>query len=88
MRSAHPQTSFAALGPKARELMNDHAVDCHLGECSPLGRLYEEGAWILLLGVGYATCSAFHLAEYRYTPNPPTRRLPLRDQYGRPGSLA
>jgi len=73
-RSAHPQSSFAALGPMAQKLTDGHPVDCHLGESSPLARLYEVGAWVLLLGVGYASCSAFHLAEYRYVPNPPTRR--------------
>jgi len=74
VRSAHPQSSFAALGPMARKLMDGHEIDCHLGESSPLARLYEIGAWILLLGVGYRACSAFHLAEYRYVANPPMRR--------------
>jgi aminoglycoside 3-N-acetyltransferase len=74
VRSAHPQTSFAALGPHAEELMRGHAPDCHLGEASPLARLYEAGAAILMLGTGYATCTAFHLAEYRYVPDPPMRR--------------
>ena len=32
------------------------------------------GASILLLGVGYEACTAFHLAEYRYTPVPPKRK--------------
>lgn len=73
-RSAHPQSSFAALGPMARKLTDGHAMSCHLGESSPLARLYELGAWILLLGVDYPVCSAFHLAEYRYVPHPPTRR--------------
>jgi len=74
VRSAHPQSSFAALGPMARKLADGHALDCHLGESSPLARLYEIGAWILMIGVGYSVCSAFHLAEYRYVANPPTRR--------------
>jgi aminoglycoside 3-N-acetyltransferase len=73
VRSAHPQSSFAAVGPMARKLMDGHAIDCHLGESSPLARLYEVGAWILLLGVGYPACAAFHLAEYRYVDNPPMR---------------
>jgi aminoglycoside 3-N-acetyltransferase len=73
VRSAHPQTSFAAVGPLADQLMRGHAPDCHLGEESPLARLAEVNAHILLLGVGYASCTAFHLAEYRYHPNPPTR---------------
>lgn len=73
IRSCHPQSSFAAIGPMAHEMTGGHAPDCHLGESSPLARLYETGAWILLLGVGYDACSAFHLAEYRYTPDPPRR---------------
>jgi aminoglycoside 3-N-acetyltransferase len=73
IRSAHPQSSFAAVGPMAHKLMDGHAINCHLGEYSPLARLYEADASILLLGVGYRVCSAFHLAEYRYTVNPPMR---------------
>lgn len=73
IRSAHPQSSFAALGPRARWLMKNHKINCHLGEQSPLGKLYAAGAWVLLLGVGYATCTALHLAEYRYLPSPPLR---------------
>ena len=73
IRSAHPQTSFAALGPGAHWLMDGHALDCHLGEASPLGRLYEADARILLLGVGYEACTALHLAEYRYRQDPPRR---------------
>ncbi|MFJ6147174.1 aminoglycoside N(3)-acetyltransferase [Streptomyces anulatus] len=71
-RSAHPQTSFAALGPDAARLLAGHRADCHLGEDSPLARLYEADARILLLGTGYATCTAFHLGEYRM-PGPPRR---------------
>lgn len=71
VRSQHPQTSFAALGPRAEVLMTGHRLDCHLGESSPLGRLYEAGAWVLLMGVGYEACTCFHLAEYRYVPLPP-----------------
>jgi aminoglycoside 3-N-acetyltransferase len=73
VRSAHPQTSFAALGPLAEKIVSGHAPDCHLGEASPLAQLYELDAWILLLGVGYQACTALHLAEYRYTANPPRR---------------
>ena len=32
VRSAHPQSSFAAIGPEAENLMADHQLDCHLGE--------------------------------------------------------
>jgi aminoglycoside 3-N-acetyltransferase len=64
-RSAHRQASFAALGPAAAAIASGHDPECHLGEGSPLRWLYDEGAAILLLGVGYAVCTAFHLAEYR-----------------------
>jgi len=73
IRSAHPQSSFAAIGPLARPLMKRHLVSCHLGEDSPLGKLYQANACILLLGVGYASCTALHLAEYRYQEEPPRR---------------
>jgi aminoglycoside 3-N-acetyltransferase len=75
-RSAHPQTSFACLGPKAREFTSRHRLECHLGEESPLGALYAAGAMTLLLGVGYDTCTMLHLAEYR-------RRYPPREAWHR-----
>jgi aminoglycoside 3-N-acetyltransferase len=73
LRSTHPQTSFAAVGRAADFLMAEHSLDSHLGEESPLARLYERGAYILLVGVGYSRCTAFHLAEYRYALEPPQR---------------
>jgi aminoglycoside 3-N-acetyltransferase len=74
VRSAHPQSSFAAIGPDAEDLMADHQADCHLGERSPLAKLYKMAASVLLLGVGYEACSAFHLAEYRYVKFPPREK--------------
>ncbi|RFU81492.1 fad binding domain-containing [Trichoderma arundinaceum] len=64
-RSAHPQTSFAALGPKAEYMIEGHTSNCRLGESSPLAKLEAVNAWVLLLGVGWDKCTAFHLAEYR-----------------------
>ncbi|GAA2289104.1 AAC(3) family N-acetyltransferase [Streptomyces kunmingensis] len=65
LRSAHPLTSFAALGPRAAEIVEGHAADCRLGDRSPLGRLEERGARVLMLGTAYGACTGFHLAEYR-----------------------
>ncbi|MFJ9160320.1 aminoglycoside N(3)-acetyltransferase [Streptomyces griseoviridis] len=65
LRSAHPHTSFAAVGPRAAQVVEGHAHDCRLGERSPLARLEELGARVLMLGTGYDTCTGFHLAEYR-----------------------
>jgi len=70
VRSQHPQTSFAAVGPRAAELMARHDLDSELGERSPLAALDATDAHTLLLGVGYDRCTAFHLAEYRL-PRPP-----------------
>lgn len=81
VRSTHPQTSFAAVGARAAQLMARHDEDCHLGEGSPLARLYAADARVLLIGVGYDVCSAFHLAEYRID-DPPRREyrcVVLRD---------
>ncbi|MEE4542585.1 AAC(3) family N-acetyltransferase [Streptomyces sp. V4-01] len=71
-RSGHPQTSFAALGARAAAVVARHHAHDHLGEHSPLRALYDTDAAIVLLGVGYAVCSAFHLAEYRIQ-DPPYR---------------
>ncbi|HEX3955519.1 MAG TPA: AAC(3) family N-acetyltransferase [Trebonia sp.] len=72
LRSSHPQVSFAALGPRARDCTAVHDLDCHLGDRSPLGWLYAADAAILLLGVH--VCTAFHLAEYRLPGVPPRQR--------------
>jgi aminoglycoside 3-N-acetyltransferase len=73
VRSDHPQSSFAAIGPQAEFLMDGHRLDSHLGEGSPLAKLYDHRAQVLMIGVGYKYCTALHLAEYRYTPKPPTQ---------------
>lgn len=73
-RSTHPQTSFAAIGPRAEELVVVHELDCHLGEKSPLRWLYDNDAIVMLLGVGFDVCTCFHLAEYRLD-KPPRVRL-------------
>jgi aminoglycoside 3-N-acetyltransferase len=69
VRSNHPHASFAAVGARAAELMATHELESHLGEASPLAALERVGARVLLLGVGFDVCTAFHLAEYR-VPSP------------------
>jgi aminoglycoside 3-N-acetyltransferase len=63
IRSLHPQSSFAAQGPLAHLVTQDHLLTPQLGQSSPLGRLYDLDAKVLLLGVGYDSCTSFHLAE-------------------------
>jgi aminoglycoside 3-N-acetyltransferase len=63
LRSNHPTSSFAALGPKAKAIIGGHELTSPFGAHSPLMRLYERGARVLLLGVGFERCTALHLAE-------------------------
>jgi aminoglycoside 3-N-acetyltransferase len=65
LRSAHPRQSCAARGPMASTIVEDHALDCAMGERSPMGRLYDLDAWILLLGVTHDCNTSLHLAEHR-----------------------
>ena len=69
-RSDHPQTSFAAFGPAAEQIVSDHRLDHMLGESSPLGRIYGLDGDVLLLGVDHTSNTSLHLAEYRQ-PRPP-----------------
>jgi aminoglycoside 3-N-acetyltransferase len=65
LRSDHPHASFAAAGRNARWVTELHPLSDSLGDESPLGRLYEANAHILLLGVGFENNTALHLAESR-----------------------
>ncbi|WP_406250371.1 aminoglycoside N(3)-acetyltransferase [Microbacterium sp. M] len=70
VRSGHPQTSFAAVGARALDVVARHPLACSLGADSPLGALETMDAVVLLLGVGYDSCTAMHLAEYRQNDPP------------------
>jgi aminoglycoside 3-N-acetyltransferase len=76
LQSFHPNKSFVARGPSAQALLDDHQFDDGFGEQSPLGRLYEQDGWILLLGVGHGNNTSLHLAEYR--ANWPGREARIR----------
>lgn len=68
-RSEHPACSFAAAGSQANIILDHHALESPFGENSPLARLYDLDAKILLLGVGFDKCTALHLAEQRAWPD-------------------
>jgi aminoglycoside 3-N-acetyltransferase len=64
-RSAHPRDSFAACGPAASRIVDDHPLAYGLGERSPLARIYDLNGDVLLLGVDHGNNSSLHLSEYR-----------------------
>jgi aminoglycoside 3-N-acetyltransferase len=65
IRSNHPTMSHLANGPAAQEIIADHSLADGFGDHSPLGRLYDLHARVLLLGVGHANNTSLHLAEHR-----------------------
>lgn len=77
IRSDSPH-SFAAVGPRAAEITAPHPVEVPHGLDSPVGRVYELGGQVLLLGVGHDADTTLHLAEnmagVRYR-RPNTRRF-------------
>jgi aminoglycoside 3-N-acetyltransferase len=63
VRSRHPDASFAALGPAAHTLMDDHPWDDPHGPGSPLARLTAMGGRVLMLGAPLETLTLLHHAE-------------------------
>lgn len=74
IRSDHPQVSFSAAGRNATDIVIEHPLSPSLGMDSPLGRMYSLDAKVLLLGVGYSSCTSFHLAE-TLIEEMPTKRM-------------
>ncbi|WFB05946.1 aminoglycoside 3-N-acetyltransferase [Streptomyces sp. LX-29] len=63
VRSRHPDVSFAALGPAAHPLMDEHPWDDPHGPDSPLARLVAMGGRVLLLGAPLDALTLLHHAE-------------------------
>lgn len=63
LRSAHPVTSFCALGADAARITGSHSLEHGFGHESPLGQVYALGGYVLLLGVGHSSNSSLHVAE-------------------------
>jgi aminoglycoside 3-N-acetyltransferase len=64
-RSIHLSHSYSAAGPLAAELTVHRLDITPCGEDSPLGKFMRRSGKILLLGVGYNSCTAFHVVEER-----------------------
>lgn len=65
IRSDHPARSVCAYGKHAEYLTRDHDLSNIFGDGSPIARLYELDAKVLLLGVGYDKNTSIHLADAR-----------------------
>lgn len=65
LRSSHPLHSHMANGHHASEIVSDHPLEDSFGDRSPLGRLYNMDAKVLLIGVGHGQNTSLHLAESR-----------------------
>jgi len=81
LRSSHPTSAFAALGPAAGWLLERHPIDRPEGPAGPMGRMAERDARVLLLGTGHMANTSIHLAEYLehvgyQTRQPISRRAP------------
>lgn len=62
LRSDSPH-AFAAKGPEAARITAPHPVDLPHGLDSPVGRVFELGGRVLLLGMGQDANTTIHLAE-------------------------
>lgn len=66
VRSEHPSLSFAAIGPNAHYLIENHtSLQRPLDDESPLGKLYKLDGYVFLLGPDHGNNTSLHLAEYR-----------------------
>lgn len=64
-RSDHPARSVSAWGKNALLFTENHDLSNIFGDGSPLGRLYEKDAHVLLIGVDYDKNTSLHLADAR-----------------------
>jgi aminoglycoside 3-N-acetyltransferase len=65
IRSTHPVTSWAAIGPLAEALTRDVSLDDPEGTDGVVGRAWARDGWVLLLGVDHDADTTIHLAESR-----------------------
>lgn len=84
IRSLNPTHSIAAMGPKAKEIIDARGGSADEG----FKKVLELDGYVLLIGVGLGVCSAMHLAEERVQlPEHISRKLQppleLLEKYGR-----
>ncbi len=77
-RSDYPQSSFAARGPKADDLLDPHPLDFRFGPDGPLGGLGPLAGKVVLLGAPHDTVSLFHLTQHMVGwSTPVAKRAPV-----------
>jgi len=64
VRTGHPDSSFAAVGPRAAELTEEHPLQYGMGERSPLAKLCAVGGKVVLLGSPLSNVTLLHHAEH------------------------
>jgi aminoglycoside 3-N-acetyltransferase len=62
--SNHPQVAIMAIGKHAKWITQNHDLSSMFSPESPLGKLRELKAKVLLIGVDYDVCTAMHLGEH------------------------
>ncbi|MBN1995753.1 MAG: AAC(3) family N-acetyltransferase [Anaerolineae bacterium] len=63
LRSIHPNSAFAAQGPLAQKITATHPLADPEGINSPIGQVYQNDGWVLLLGVDHSANTTIHLGE-------------------------
>ncbi len=81
-RSLHPTHSVAGRGPLAERLLSTH----HEGTTpcagnSPYGLMRDYTAYVLMIGVGLESCTAFHHAEEMMAPEIYVRPMEQAESY-------
>jgi aminoglycoside 3-N-acetyltransferase len=69
LRSVHPTHSVSGSGPRAADLLGEHALDrTPVGPHSPFARLPEVGGQLLFLGCGLRPNTSMHGIEEHVIP--------------------
>lgn len=86
LRSAHPEASVVAVGPRAPWLTAEQPPDDGYGSRSPFARLVEAGGQVLMLGAPLDTVTLLHHAE-AIARAPGKRRLTFGVRVAGPGGI-
>jgi aminoglycoside 3-N-acetyltransferase len=63
VRSGQPTHPWAGMGPDAPDILDGHERATPFGPGSPVWKLWERNAWVLLMGVDHRANSMIHVAE-------------------------